>query len=114
MKYLLIFLFAFSALAEGEGSGKITFENRYFNDDNDSYTVDQNNGLFIDFEHKILYKNWVVKGRVISRSDAKDSTRDFVDLNEAYAGYESDNFSIFVGSQIQNWSALEVFHPVDI
>jgi hypothetical protein len=111
---LLLLLYSSICLAEGDGSGKITFENRFFNDDSNINTQDQNNGLFLDFSHKMTYKNWIVQGKVVARIDKKDQTRDYLDLNEAYGGYEGEFFSIFVGSQIQNWSALEVFHPIDI
>lgn len=113
-KLLILLLISQSVFSAGEGSGKITFENRFFNNDDNRNTNDQNNGVFLDFQHKMIYRGWMAQGKVVSRTDSKDSGRDYIDVNEAYAGYEGESFSFYAGSMIQNWSALEVFHPVDI
>ena len=106
------------AHAEFKEQGELSFQTRAFRDDNKDTTEDRAVGMFgrVDLTYagtnvdKFTFRGYGVM-------DKKDSDRNFLIIEDCnvswYLGEEEDKkFSL--GYQLFNWTATEVFHPVDV
>ena len=113
---LLSLLISPKVLAEAEVSskGELRLENRFFNNDDQASTQDFGSGLAGRLEVDRSSGNWNQRIQLFSRVDRKDSTRQRMNIEEAYVQYLSENWVFAGGYKTLNWSTAEAFHPTDI
>lgn len=118
IKLALLYLLSFSTVAfsvEGlDFLGELDFEQRAFEDDNDSTTVDKGSIFSILGEINLERNDHFFKFRGTGRTDLEDSSRDWTNIEDAYYDYSQEQYNIRVGFQTINWTATEAFHPADI
>ncbi len=93
--------------------GELTLEGRGFLPDVSS--VDNFN-VSLAGRLKATYKNkpWRANFSLFGRADARDDERSAMFVEEAWVQYKKKKLRIVAGYDTRNWSALEVFHPVDV
>ncbi len=113
MHYLLFALFVFNLHAQVQSLTEISFESRFYKDDNDPTTIDKGNTFSVRAD--LEYSKDKFKGKFIGsfRHDFEDPARDLKNLEDLWAEYRSGRFSLRLGNQVLNWTALEAFHPAD-
>lgn len=119
MKYIFclsLLVTPLSSFAEYSSSGEVAFEFRQFEDDNVKTTQEKGMAVFSRLESKYEddFYTHVIRG--FARVDAKESSRDLVWIEDAYAAYFLDVDKLWRlsgGYKIFNWTALEAFRPAD-
>ena len=118
MKYffLLGLIVTYQANAvQTRSQGSVTLENRFFDNDNNANTFDQNYALASKVDGEIQHHNVSFQYNLFARADFRDSSRNQYFISEANLSYEPiENWQIGIGPQFRNFSNMEAFHPADI
>ncbi len=113
---LLITLFSATAFAEFSSQGEVAVEYRQFKNDDVSSTQDTGIAFFSRLESSYEDDRYSHVLRGFSRIDSKESSRDLIWVEDAYAAYFLDEeklWKISGGYKVFNWTALEAFQPAD-
>lgn len=112
----LLFFISFQVLAEFSSLGEVTLEYRQFKNDDLSSTQDTGLAVFSRLESSFEQDHYSHVLRGFSRIDSKESSRDLIWIEDAYAAYFLDQeklWKISAGYKVFNWTALEAFRPAD-
>ena len=111
--FLVISLF-YPSFVDAYSKGEFNYSAYYFQSDSNSTTYDQ----MLDFNARLDVKDYLgslgYKVRVASTIDTQNDSRNRFIVEDMWLQYPFANVSFKVGSQLINWTSLEVFHPVDV
>ncbi len=110
----VFFLLFINSLAFSYSKGEFIYSGYYFQDDDNSNTFDYMN----DFNARLDVKDYLgqlgYKIRVASTIDTLNEARNRFIVEDMWLQYPLGNLSVKIGSQLINWSSMEVFRPSDI
>ncbi len=112
----LTFLWPLAAVADFSSMGEVAFEYRQFKDDGNSATQDVGIAAFTRLETSYEGDAYDHRIRAFARLDDKESSRNLLWVEDAYAAYfldEAKLWRVLAGYKIFNWTALEAFRPAD-
>lgn len=118
MIYLIILLSLFFVVdfshAESTSSGDVSFEYRFFEDDQKSNTKDINLAIAGRVLTNYSDGNFEFQLSFFGRGDQKQKSRSLVLLEDLYVSYYLEKLKFTAGYKKYNWSATEAFHPADM
>jgi hypothetical protein len=113
--FVLLFCLPLVASAESKSKGELRFESRFFNNDNNQSTRDENVAMATQFEGEAdVFSDQQLAYRFFMRADQKDQSRSRILVQDLHYKYSNNVFQIGAGAFLKNLSSLEAFHPVDI
>jgi hypothetical protein len=99
------------------GQGEVAIETRQFQKDDDENTEDTGLAAFARVSTTYEGDALKIEGRGFIRVDQKDSDRDVIILEDAYAQWsfgQNKAWTLTGGYKIFNWTSMEAFTPVDV
>tara|TARA_R110000868_G_scaffold204946_1_gene453114 strand:- start:5859 stop:7139 length:1281 start_codon:yes stop_codon:yes gene_type:complete len=114
--FFVLALVSFESYAEYSSMGEVALEYRQFKDDDSKTTEDTGLAVFSRLESRYEddFYSHVLRG--FARVDSKESSRDLIWVEDAYASYFLDQEKLWrlsAGYKIYNWTGLEAFRPND-
>lgn len=114
--FLLVLLFPSALYADFSSMGEVALEYRQFKDDDKNTTEDTGIAVFSRLESSYEGESYSHTLRGFARIDERESSRNLMWIEDAYAAYFLDAEKLWrlsLGYKIFNWTALEAFRPAD-
>lgn len=114
MKRTILSIFCFLSTSYSMARGVVSFTGRSFFESPKEFQASTEFITDVRVEEKLRFDSLEVKFNLIASADHRYRSSSYVDVNEAYIGYEYNKLFISAGYHIFNWTSMESFQPADI
>ena len=94
-----------------KGSSQIEY--RMYESDNNSQTQDENLLFINKIQSDYKKGNQQFRSRLWFQQDSINKASTTFAVEELYLSYQQQDYDLFMGAKVINWSTLEVFHPTN-
>ncbi|MDA9189726.1 hypothetical protein N9O57_01970 [bacterium] len=113
---LLLLIFSHSSFGEFDYQGNFSLDFKTFTSDDSDKSQEQSLSSYGNFSAKYEKDRYRLVFSTFGRFGFIDPDRNILKVEDAYSEFQLDkneNFVLTTGYKVFNWTALEVFHPVD-